>query len=268
MQPFLRDTRKLKDKLELTIDPRQIALVVIGEVLLLILVFILGFAVGKSRHAQQKPVLALQEPLVQGEILAQTFEQSQSQTQEQVVETQEPVQETELQLQLPQEQIEETSGDQKVYQLDLTEQKDSAPQQSPQLSIPEPSPTTKQKEQSLIVEIPSSEEIEKPKEKREEQKPLIIPSQPEPTGFSNTVPSRYYTVQVAAFDTKEQASAYVDKLKQKYSLDAYITEGKVQGKTWYRVRVGKFEDLQKAKDFAKVLEERLTVKPFIDLTSE
>jgi len=269
MGPLLRDTRKLKDKIELTVDPRQIALVVIGEVLLLVLVFILGFAVGHSRHAKPKAEMAQQETQIPGakEILQPEAEQATPQAETAPEEA--TAQQGEQASQQAQQQPTEKSSSQQVYRVDLTGQKAT---QAPQISAAEPSQPASKKGQNLIAEIPPSEESEQPIQELEQMPAQVQQPQAQQPPARIEVPTtksnRYYTIQVSAFDTQTLAQAYIDKLKTKYALSAYAVEGSVQGKRWYRVRVGKFEDLQKAKEFAKVLEEKLGVKPFIDLTSE
>lgn len=264
MEPLLRDTRKLRDKIELTVDPRQIALVVIGEVLLLVLVFILGFAVGHSRHTKPKAEIAQQKAQIPGaeEILKQTAEQTISQAE--AVTEEASAQQDEQALQQAWQQTAEPSTGQPVYHIDLTDQKAS---QAPMVPAVEPSQTSSGEEKNLIVEVPPLEESELLAEETA-QTPVQVQQPQVHIEVPTTKSNRYYTIQVAAFDAQTLAQAYIDKLKTKYALDAYMVEGSVQGKKWYRVRVGKFEDLDKAKEFAKVLEEKLQVKPFIDLTSE
>jgi hypothetical protein len=55
-----------------------------------------------------------------------------------------------------------------------------------------------------------------------------------------------WTVQVNAFDEKKAADDLAKKLKEK-GLDAYVMEVNVRGQTWFRVRAGRFDSQEKAK---------------------
>ncbi len=264
MEPYIRDTRKLRDKIEIAIDPRQIALLVIGEVLLLVLVFILGFGIGRSQRAKPQAELAQQivQPEEQQMIVEQGTEEVPAPEQEQ------PSQEAESEP--PRDELTLPPDEQPVYTVDLSDDSESS---TPQITASEPSEPSPSDEQNLIIELPAQEQQEQQVDRAEptpepesdrEQEPTA-PTPPEPTGSPS---GRYYTVQVSAFDTPELAQRYIEQLEKRYHLSAYMTEGRVRGKTWYRVRIGRFQEYEKAKEFADALERKLGIKPFIDLVSE
>lgn len=58
-----------------------------------------------------------------------------------------------------------------------------------------------------------------------------------------------YTIQLAAFDSKEEAQSFADGFIVS-GHDAIINEVEIPGKgTWYRVSIGLFDDINKAKEY-------------------
>lgn len=54
-----------------------------------------------------------------------------------------------------------------------------------------------------------------------------------------------WTVQVNAFPDEKSAKSSVDRLRDK-GYNAYVSESRIQGRTWYRVRVGRFDSREEA----------------------
>ena len=72
-----------------------------------------------------------------------------------------------------------------------------------------------------------------------------------------------YTLQVAAFNNAAEAQDLVDQLKKK-GYDAYQVTGNAAAKgTLQRVRVGHFQSLQEARQFALTFERKENVRPII-----
>jgi cell division septation protein DedD len=75
-------------------------------------------------------------------------------------------------------------------------------------------------------------------------------------------PDRVWTVQVNAFPEEARAQKLVERLKQK-GYDAYLVKANINGKDWFRVRVGHFaargqtkellEELQTKENFTKAI---------------
>ncbi|HDH96189.1 MAG TPA: hypothetical protein ENF73_00495, partial [Proteobacteria bacterium] len=170
MEPYIRDTRKLRDKIEIAIDPRQIALLVIGEVLLLVLVFILGFGIGRSQRAKPQADLAQQigQPEEQQMIVEQGTKEVQPAT-----EQGEPPQEAESEP--PRDELTLPPDEQPVYTVDLSD--DSGPSM-PQIAASEPSPPD---EQSLVIELPAQEQQERQVDQAEPTPGLESGQEQEPT---------------------------------------------------------------------------------------
>ena len=58
-----------------------------------------------------------------------------------------------------------------------------------------------------------------------------------------------YVIQIAALDERAKAEAMVGKLSE-HGVDAYLQEAAVKGKTYYRVRCGKFVTKEEANNYA------------------
>jgi cell division septation protein DedD len=61
-----------------------------------------------------------------------------------------------------------------------------------------------------------------------------------------------FTVQVASYATEKEATNHATKLKDK-GFNAFFIPATVNGKTWYRVSVGRFEDQKTATAYRKEL---------------
>jgi cell division septation protein DedD len=76
-------------------------------------------------------------------------------------------------------------------------------------------------------------------------------------------PKPKYALQVAAFNNSVEAQEMVNRLKKK-GYDAYRVTGNAAAKgTLHRVRIGHFESLQEARQFALTFEKKENMKPII-----
>ena len=67
-----------------------------------------------------------------------------------------------------------------------------------------------------------------------------------------------FALQLSSFQDKAEAQAYLEQVKGN-GLPAYVTEAEVDGKTFYRVRVGRYLSIDAASD-AKVDIDKATKK--------
>lgn len=83
-------------------------------------------------------------------------------------------------------------------------------------------------------------------------------------GEGGTAPPRAkYTLQVAALNNPAEAQDLVNQLKNK-GYDAYQVTGSAAAKgTLHRVRIGNFQSLQEARQFALAFEKKENMKPII-----
>lgn len=71
-----------------------------------------------------------------------------------------------------------------------------------------------------------------------------------------------YAVQVASVDSRAEAGKIVDRLRSQ-GYPAYFYEAKVRGKTYYRVRCGRFSDKKEANEVKQRLAEEKKIKGFV-----
>jgi DedD protein len=77
------------------------------------------------------------------------------------------------------------------------------------------------------------------------------------------VPARKYTLQVSAFQSKEEAEQMLKKL-QEQGLRPYLSATSVASKgVWYRVRVGNFPSWKHAVDAKRKFEEQLNMTAYV-----
>jgi cell division septation protein DedD len=81
--------------------------------------------------------------------------------------------------------------------------------------------------------------------KRAEDKPAPAASKARPAEADAKESRRPWTVQVNAFPDEKSAKTWVDRLRDK-GYNAYLSESRIQGRVWYRVRVGHFETRDEA----------------------
>jgi|GEM_PF-553233 len=71
-----------------------------------------------------------------------------------------------------------------------------------------------------------------------------------------------YTVQVASLDSENKAVKMADRLKNR-GHPAYVKKVNVKGKTYYRVRCGRFSDKKEASEYEKLLTKQDKTKGFV-----
>jgi cell division septation protein DedD len=86
---------------------------------------------------------------------------------------------------------------------------------------------------------------------------------PEAPGAATTSPAALqFTVQLVALEDRGKAESTIQHLKEK-GFDAYFYEVKVKGKTYYRVRCGKFRTREDAALQAKKLTDQVGMNGFV-----
>ena len=78
----------------------------------------------------------------------------------------------------------------------------------------------------------------------------------------SAAPVEKYTVQLASLEDKNKAKKFINDLLQR-GYPAYFYEAKVKGKTYYRVRCGKFPSRKTAEDYARKLRREAGMKGFV-----
>ena len=91
--------------------------------------------------------------------------------------------------------------------------------------------------------------------KRAEDKPAPAAIKPRPAEADVKESRRPWTVQVNAFPDEKAAKTWVDRLQDK-GYNAYLSESRIQGRVWYRVRVGRFESRDEAEKTQEALKRK------------
>ena len=73
----------------------------------------------------------------------------------------------------------------------------------------------------------------------------VVPVRPAPEPQKERKAAKQWAVQVASLARRNDAEAIASGLRQG-GYEAYVLTAEVEGKTWHRVRVGKFSDLRAA----------------------
>ncbi|OIP61240.1 MAG: hypothetical protein CO150_01095 [Nitrospirae bacterium CG_4_9_14_3_um_filter_53_35] len=138
---------------------------------------------------------------------------------------------------------------------------DGISDQGPIPSIPSPSPSPvvgASPPQPMPEESPSARtEAAGSAESREASAPAVFETQ--------KIMASQYTIQVGAFEDRSAAEKLAGHLKQK-GYPSYILPKTVPGKgTFHRVRVGRYPDRAEAEQTAKLLEDKDGVSTFITL---
>jgi cell division protein FtsN len=132
--------------------------------------------------------------------------------------------------------------------------KDSRPAPEARVRPPETGETRKESTVSRQTEKASPEKAGDPAK------------EPPPAGSAEekSAPAKAkYTLQVAAFNNPQEAQDLVNQMKKK-GYDAYQVTGSAAAKgTLHRVRIGYFQTLQEARQFALAFEKKENLKPII-----
>lgn len=117
------------------------------------------------------------------------------------------------------------------------------------------------KEIKAAAKVGPSEPPEKPAEKPGAAKAGSLPEAQKETQAQKTAETeaaeagtgaRVWTVQVNAYPEERDAKGLVKKLKGR-GYDAYVVPTTVKGNTWYRVRVGRLETKEEARELQETL---------------
>ena len=113
--------------------------------------------------------------------------------------------------------------------------------------------------------VNKSSQVEK---QAEQKKPMEIKQRVPKEVKEKTKSFKGYTLQVGAFQDKEQAKKIANKLKKK-GYPAYIVSSNMPVKgMWHRVRVGHFQDLKEAKKVGLTIEMKERLHTYVTFVSE
>jgi cell division septation protein DedD len=231
-----REEGLYKDKIEVSLDGRQIFYLFFGGSVIVGLVFVLGVMVGRRvearGHVERAQTQATVDPLAALDRLEGGGLSYQGSLRGGDA---------------PASDVEKTIGEMaKQQQQKATAKKGDADKKTKE----EP----KQAELPKLVDPPKAEPKAEPKKDEAKAEPKKDEAKPEPKPEKKT----RFALQLSSFQDKAEAQAYLEQVKAN-GLAAYVTEADVDGKTFYRVRVGKYASIDAASD-AKVDIDKATKK--------
>jgi len=218
-----REPELYKDKIEVSLDGRQIFYLFFGGAVIVGLVFVLGVTVGRRvearGHVEHARTTAAEDPLAALDRLeanggltfkgALTGAQPPSQVEQKVA------------------AIEKEKKDEKKEPEKKVEKKPEPEKKVEKVEDKKPEPVEKKPEPEKKADV--DKKADKPKDEQ---------------------PSSKFTLQLSSFQDKKEADAFLGTIKAA-GYAAYVTEADVSGKTFYRVRLGNYRTLEAAND-AKV----------------
>jgi len=218
-----REPELYKDKIEVSLDGRQIFYLFFGGAVIVGLVFVLGVTVGRRvearGHVEHARTTAAEDPLAALDRLeanggltfkgALTGAQPPSQVEQKVA------------------AIEKEKKDEKKEPEKKVEKKPEPEKKVEKVEDKKPEPVEKKPEPEKKADV--DKKADKPKDEQ---------------------PSSKFTLQLSSFQDKKEADTFLGTIKAA-GYAAYITEADVSGKTFYRVRLGNYRTLEAAND-AKV----------------
>jgi DedD protein len=206
-----RESELYKDKIEVSLDGRQIFYLFFGGAVIVGLVFVLGVMVGRRVEARGHVDRVKTQPAIDPLAALDRLEGGNGLSFQGALRGAET----------PKPDVEKQIDERALVHEEPTPAK-------PVKAEPKPEPKAEAKPE------PKAEAKPEPKaEAKAESKP-----EPKPR----------FTLQLSSFQDRSEAEAYLTQLKANGSASAYVTEADVDGKTFYRVRLGNYRSLDAAND--------------------
>jgi cell division septation protein DedD len=274
-----REAELYKDKIEVSLDGRQIFYLFFGGAVIVGLVFVLGVMVGRRvearGHTDRARVAATVDPLaaldrleggsglsfhgaLRGDdgpvsdvekTIAAMPKKDDKKAEAKPVEAKKPEAKPE-EIKKAEPKAEELEKEQPKQEEPKPAVKAEAKKEAPK---PEVKAEAKKEEPKPEVKAEAKKEAPKPEVKAEAKK-----DDAKPEVKAETKKESKFTLQLSSFQDKAEAQAYLDSMKSA-GYSAYITEGAVDGKQYFRVRLGTYKSMDAAND-AKAELEKATKK--------
>lgn len=256
-----REAELYKDKIEVSLDGRQIFYLFFGGAVIVGLVFVLGVMVGRRvearGHTDRARVAATVDPLA---ALDRLEGGSGLSFQGALRGAGGPVSDVEKTIAaMPKK--DDKRADAKKVELVKEDKGDAKVEPKVEKKADEPKAEVKKDEPKAE---PKQDDAKKADAKKAEAK---IENKDEPKAEAKKDEPKKeeskakYTLQLSSFQDKAEAQAYLDSIKHA-GVTAHITEGAVDGKQYYRVRTGSYKTMEAANE-AKAEVEKSTKKSTI-----
>jgi len=244
-----REPELYKDKIEVSLDGRQIFYLFFGGAVIVGLVFVLGVTVGRRvearGHVERARTSAAEDPLAALDRLESngglTFKGALAGGQPTASQVEQKV-----------AAIEKARAEAPAAK--PVEKKADKPAAAPAVAKPEP------KVEKKPAAEPEKKPAAEPEKKAEAAEKKAAPAEPEKK-VAEAVEKKpevqsKFTLQLSSFQDKHEADAFLGGIKQQ-GYAAYITEAEVGGKTFYRVRLGTYRTLEAANEAKADVEKSL-----------
>jgi cell division septation protein DedD len=231
-----RETELYKDKIEVSLDGRQIFYLFFGGAVIVGMVFVLGVMVGRRvearGHVERAHVEATVDPLA---ALDRLEGGSGLSFQGALRGAEPPVSDVEKQInEMAKKPVDPPKAEPKKEELPPAPKKDEPKKDEPkkEAAADEPKPKKEAADEPKPKKEAASDE---PKSKKE------AADEPKPEKKSK------FTLQLSSFKDKDEAQALVDQMKSD-GYPASMTKADVDGKQYYRVRMGTYSTVEAAND--------------------
>ena len=231
-----------KDKIEVSLDGRQIFYLFFGGAVIVGLVFVLGVMVGKRVEARGHVDKAQTQTATDPLAALDRLEGSGGLTFQSSLAGGEPVREVDKTIAAIEKSRQDADKDKKKADKPKDDKKldQHADAKKPEDKKPEPKADDKKPE---VAKADKKDEPKKDEPKKDDKKKKDDKGR--------------FTLQLSSFQDRSEADAFVSSIKAA-GFQPYITEAEVDGKgTFYRVRVGSYHTLDAANDAKSELDKNL-----------
>ena len=228
-----RETELYKDKIEVSLDGRQIFYLFFGGAVIVGMVFVLGVMVGRRvearGHVERAHVEATVDPLA---ALDRLEGGSGLSFQGALRGAEPPVSDVETQI---------------TEMAKKPEAQKAEPKAEPKVEAQKPEPKPEKKQEAKAEDKPEKAEKTEKTEKAEKAEKTEKTDKAEKTDDKKTEKKSKYTLQLSSFKDKDEAQAFLDQIKAE-GYSASMTKADVDGKQYYRVRMGTYSSADAAND--------------------
>jgi DedD protein len=231
-----REAELYKDKIEVSLDGRQIFYLFFGGAVIVGLVFVLGVMVGRRvearGHVDRARVAATVDPLAALDRLEGG---------------------TNLSFQGALRGVETPESDVEKQIAAMQHKTDAAPKkgdakEAKKAEVSHDEPKAEPKKDEPKAEPKKSDEAKKSEAKKSDEPTADASDKKvESDDKPATEEKKKYTLQLSSFQDKREAEAYLDSIKSA-GYEARVTEGTVDGKQYFRVRMGSYRSVEAAND--------------------
>lgn len=260
----MRDENRIREKIDLSLDNRQVVSLVIGSLVVLGVVFVLGVMVGKQLAPQGQAVpqdllSTLDKAATDAGPVPLTFQQDLTKPITAPTVPAPSEARTAKPTERPATKVDTHPAEAKSELKPLEPKAEAKPEPKPVEAKAEPTPPAPKPEQPAEAPPPAMDkklaDAFSAAKKESASKPVAVAAPPPAAGA--------FTVQVAASQQKDEADAVVQKLRGS-GLRPYLTDVEIPGKGhWYRVRLGSFKNKADAEKYVRDLKRETGLTAFV-----